>query len=227
MIEHVLATHAGVVCVFVTFNIYIQTFCRDLATVFDRIDDSLERNDQLGVKRLNIDAIEFLIKIDEYWKCIKPSSDPIMTFQFLFSVFRSAKSILGGTIFVQILTNGALLAGSILQIDLCGGQWSPQLFYGSYSIMLAVGNAIFFCYFATITSHHLRMMSARIYASKWYNMKNVRQKETLMMIVFAQLARNLDGLGIFHCNMETFARVYRLQTAYFVHFKRFSNYFSR
>lgn len=64
-VVHVLATHAGVLCVFITSNLYVQTFCKDLDIVFDQIDGSLKRNDHSNVKKLNVNAIEFLITIDE------------------------------------------------------------------------------------------------------------------------------------------------------------------
>lgn len=61
----VLVTHSGVLCMFVTFNLYVQTFCEDLAVVFRRIDVSLEQEDHLSVKKLSTDAIKLLMKIDE------------------------------------------------------------------------------------------------------------------------------------------------------------------
>lgn len=64
-IVQLLGTHAGVVCLFIACNRYIQCFCNDLATVFDRMNDSLKENDHLGAEKLSINAIEFLITIDE------------------------------------------------------------------------------------------------------------------------------------------------------------------
>lgn len=61
----VLVTNAGVCCLFVTLNLYIQTFCKDLAIMFGRMDELLEDTDHLRAKKLRVDAIEFLIKIDE------------------------------------------------------------------------------------------------------------------------------------------------------------------
>lgn len=127
--------------------------------------------------------------------------------QFPFSVFKETKAVLSGTIFAQILTNGVMLACSIVQIDFRFGQWSPQLFYGVYGVILAVGNAYLFCYFAARTSYDLRMISYPIFASNWYKMRNERQKETLMMIMFAQRAREFNGFGIIVCNLETFVWV--------------------
>lgn len=66
-ILHVLCAHALVICMFITFNLYIQTFCTDFSTLFDRIDDSLKSSasDNAGVKTLSANAIEFLMRIDE------------------------------------------------------------------------------------------------------------------------------------------------------------------
>lgn len=121
-------------------------------------------------------------------------------------------------IFGQLLLNGAMLAGSILSIDLFLSQWSPQLFYGIYGCLLAICNTFLFCYLASKTSHSLRMMSAHIYACNWYKMENSRQKDTILMIMFAQLERNLDGLGIIRCDLETFAQVDFQSIFFFSHF---------
>lgn len=154
-------------------------------------------------------------------------ADNLVTSAFLlyFSVFNEAKALLSGSIFAQILTNGVWLACSILQIDLFFGQWAPQLFYGVYTIILSTLNAFLFCFFATKTSHDLRMMAARVYAAKWYQMEIARQKENIMMIIFAQFERNLDGLGIIYCNLETFSRVNLreiLFKAQLINFKRYT-----
>lgn len=123
------------------------------------------------------------------------------------SVFKRTTATLSGTIFARILTNGTMLATGILQIDIFFGRLVPQLFYGIYAVLLATANAFVYCYFATKTSHDLRTISVQIYASNWHKMDIRRQKETLMMIIFAQLGRNFDGFGIFYCNLETFLRV--------------------
>lgn len=130
-------------------------------------------------------------------------------FSFIFRIFIATKTVLSGTIFAQIFSNGLMLATAMLLADLYFGQWSSQLLVGVYCIVLAIGNTSVYCFFATRTSLGLQMLSTRIFHSHWFKMEIGRQKEALLMITFAQLKRNMDGYGIIVCNLETLLQVNR------------------
>lgn len=117
------------------------------------------------------------------------------------------KDALSGIIFTQIISNGLMLAASIMQVDMYFGQWSQLLFFSMYSGFVSIGSTYLFCYFSAKSSHKLRMMPGPVYNSLWYKSDTVQQRDTVMMLMFAQIERNFHGLGIFNCNLQVFLQV--------------------
>lgn len=68
-----------------------------------------------------------------------------------------------------------------------------------------------YCYFATITTYRISAIGEDAYFSNWYNYPLVVQNFLSLIIARSQNNMQFSGMGLIHCNAETFGKVIAIQ----------------
>lgn len=64
-----------------------------------------------------------------------------------------------------------------------------------------------FCYHATHVLRSLNENSNRVYNSLWYKLPVKKQHKLILLIIYAQKERNIDGFGLISCSIRTMLKV--------------------
>lgn len=78
--------------------------------------------------------------------------------------------------------------------------------YVSIFVMMFAG-CLPFCYYGTITLSSLIQNSDRVYNALWYKLPARKQHKLLLLMMYAQKERIINGFGLIACSMPTMLKV--------------------
>lgn len=144
-----------------------------------------------------------------------------------FRIFDMQSEIHSGTIFALLPPNVLLMAISLFTTEhvniFCIQAWSDWIFYwipkfqsnfditlflvGGISLIVSLCWPFLCCYFATLTSDRIFLISHVVYGSKWHLYPLKLQKYITLVIARSQQDAQLTGFNLIGCSLFTFGNV--------------------
>lgn len=193
---------------FMSILLYVEASLADFEANFseicnqdDKSGDSFHKTDVLLNRTIDLHS--------ELTKLVMNSTNNfrLKIFCYFSSFFEKIRAIVSQPLFVQAINFVVFMAFVMLTIEQNIQQFSPVTVFCFIAFFTqTLTNFVTYRAADVFTTHSLRF-ACIIQESQWYNLPVHQQKMLLFTIQRAIKSFILNGFGIFHVNMEVFARV--------------------